>query len=154
MFSGHDHVYSRAEASGVRYFVSGGGGAPLYPRKANSARLDVAATQYFERVNHYLRVHVYGDLIEVSAIRADGTLIETMSWGTPPRPGELVARAGAGEPGATAASAAPLTAAGAAPARIGSAGEAQGNGGLGPMGLLGIAATVASAAAILWLLRR
>ncbi|HEU5057247.1 MAG TPA: metallophosphoesterase, partial [Kofleriaceae bacterium] len=99
VFSGHDHVYSRAERSGVRYFVSGGGGAPLYPRKARSSRIDVQATQYFERVNHYLKVHVYGDLIEVTAIRADGTIIETTSWGTPPAPGApLVARAGAGSP--------------------------------------------------------
>jgi hypothetical protein len=156
VFSGHDHVYSRAEASGVRYFISGGAGAALYPRKARSSKLDVAATQYFERVNHYLRVHVYGDLIEVAAIRADGTLIETMSWGTPPRPGELVARAGAGEAGAppAAAGAAPSPAAGADPARIGAAVEPEAGGGLGPLGFLGMAAVVASAAAILWLLRR
>jgi 3',5'-cyclic AMP phosphodiesterase CpdA len=29
VFSGHDHVYERAEHNGIRYFVSGGGGAPL-----------------------------------------------------------------------------------------------------------------------------
>lgn len=156
VFSGHDHVYSRAEASGVRYFVSGGAGAALYPRKANSARLDVAATQYFERVNHYLRVHVYGDLIEVAAIRADGTLIETTSWGTPPRPGELVARAGAGQGAgapATTIGAAAVSGDRPAPARVVAADD-EGSGGLGPLGFLGIAATVASAAAILWLLRR
>src|SRR5690606_38222401 len=63
VFSGHDHVYSRAEKNGVRYFVSGGGGAPLYPRKSRSSRIDVQATRYFERVNHYLKVHVFGDFI-------------------------------------------------------------------------------------------
>ena len=81
VFSGHDHVYSRAQQSGVRYFVSGGGGAPLYPRKSNAAAIDKKATHYFERVNHYLRIHVIGRAVEVSAIRADGSLIETVSWG-------------------------------------------------------------------------
>jgi hypothetical protein len=85
VFSGHDHVYSRAERDGVRYFVSGGGGAPLYPRANRASEEDREATKYFERVNHYLRVHVFGDFVEITAIRADGTIIETASWGTPPR---------------------------------------------------------------------
>ena len=83
VFSGHDHVYSRADRSGVRYFVSGGGGAPLYPRKSSAAKIDKKATRYFERINHYLRVHVIGRSVEISAIRADGSLIETVSWGRP-----------------------------------------------------------------------
>jgi hypothetical protein len=150
VFSGHDHVYSRAEAGGVHYFVSGGGGAPLYPRKARASRLDVAATQYFERVNHYLRVHVFGDLIEVAAVRADGTIIETISWGTPPRAGDLVARAGAG--GGSAAAAPPASAA--PPATASMAAGAAGGGGIGLLGILGIAASLASAGVMLWILRR
>ncbi|MCA9674012.1 MAG: metallophosphoesterase, partial [Myxococcales bacterium] len=75
VFSGHDHVYSRAERGGVHYFVTGGGGAPLYPRSPRASDLDKAAVKYFERVNHFLRVHVWGDLIEVTAVRADGTAI-------------------------------------------------------------------------------
>jgi 3',5'-cyclic AMP phosphodiesterase CpdA len=86
VFSGHDHVYGRAENGGVRYFVSGGGGAPLYPRSPRASAIDKKATKYFERVNHYLRIHVYGDLVEVTAVRADGTTIETTSWGSPPDP--------------------------------------------------------------------
>jgi len=153
VFSGHDHVYSRAEQSGVRYFVSGGAGAPLYPRKARSSRIDLQATQYFERVNHYLRVNVYGDLIEVSAVRADGTLIETTSWGTPPRPGELVARVGsgtpaAGRPGAPAGTSAP------APGQVTAAESGSSGAGFGLLGALGIVAIVASAGAILWVLLR
>ena len=38
VFSGHDHVYERAEHNGLRYFVTGGGGAPLYPRRPTRAR--------------------------------------------------------------------------------------------------------------------
>ena len=86
VFSGHDHVYSRADRGGVRYFVSGGGGAPLYPRSPRASAIDKDATRYFERVNHYLRIHVWGDLVEVTAVRGDGTTIETTTWGEPPPP--------------------------------------------------------------------
>ncbi len=151
VFSGHDHVYSRAEQSGVHYFVSGGGGAPLYPRKAHASRLDVQATPYFERVNHYLRVHVYGDFVEVAAVRADGTLIESISWGTPPRAGELVARAGSERAGPAVPAAAPsasivATASMVAGARAGT--------GFGLLGALGILATLVSASVIIWTLRK
>jgi hypothetical protein len=31
LFSGHDHIYNRGEHKGLRWVVTGGGGAPLYP---------------------------------------------------------------------------------------------------------------------------
>ena len=34
----------------------------------------------FERVLHFLRVTVTGNRIEVTAVRADGTTVETTSW--------------------------------------------------------------------------
>ena len=43
VFSGHDHVYERAEHEGIRYFVSGGGGAPLYPRRPHPSPVDLEA---------------------------------------------------------------------------------------------------------------
>ncbi|HLL24188.1 MAG TPA: metallophosphoesterase [Kofleriaceae bacterium] len=79
VFSGHDHVYTRAEADGVRYFVSGGGGAPLYPKRPRDPA-DIAAVKKFERVFHYLRINVTGPRIEIAAIRSDGTTIETTTW--------------------------------------------------------------------------
>ncbi len=87
VFSGHDHVYTRAEADGVRYFVSGGGGAPLYPKRPRDP-IDSAAVKKFERVFHYLRVKVIGPRVEIAAIRADGTTIETTAWseGAPAKP--------------------------------------------------------------------
>ncbi|MEO8549832.1 MAG: metallophosphoesterase [Kofleriaceae bacterium] len=91
VFSGHDHVYSRAEHNGLHYFVSGGGGAPLYPKRAKSNPIDVEAVKKFERVLHYLRVNVSGNRIEVTGVRADGTIIETLAWADGPAP--LVARA-------------------------------------------------------------
>ncbi len=80
VFSGHDHVYERAESNGLRYFVTGGAGAPLYPRRPKPNPIDADAVKKFERTLHYLRVTVTGDRIDVSAIRVDGTTIETTSW--------------------------------------------------------------------------
>ncbi len=88
VFSGHDHVYERAEHDGVRYFVTGGGGAPLYPRRPRSHAIDREAVKKFERVLHFLRVNVATNRVEITAVRADGTTIETTTWkeGPPPAP--------------------------------------------------------------------
>jgi MYXO-CTERM domain-containing protein len=85
VFSGHDHVYERSEKNGIRYFVSGGGGAPLYPRDPRAHAEDVVASRFFERTLNYLRVHVVGGFVEVAALRQDGTLIENVSWGSLPQ---------------------------------------------------------------------
>jgi len=80
VFSGHDHVYERAEHDGIHYFVSGGGGAPLYPRRPQPNPVDADAVVKFERTLHYLRVNVTSDRVEVTGVRPDGTIIETESW--------------------------------------------------------------------------
>jgi predicted phosphodiesterase len=84
VFSGHDHTYERAINNNVRYLVSGGGGAPLYPKDPQASAVDKAATRYFERTFQFLRVSVIGDFIEVAAIRADGSLMESFAWGARP----------------------------------------------------------------------
>ncbi|MFT3699654.1 MAG: metallophosphoesterase [Kofleriaceae bacterium] len=98
VFSGHDHVYERADHDGIRYFVSGGGGAPLYPRRPKSNPIDVEAVKKFERVLHYLRVTVTGNRIEVTGIRADGTVIETSTWTDGPEAPAQVLKSAAGAP--------------------------------------------------------
>jgi 3',5'-cyclic AMP phosphodiesterase CpdA len=80
VFSGHDHCYQRAEDNGVKYFVTGGGGAPLYGIGKRVSRIDASRVQRQEKVNHYVRVHVIGDLVELTAVRTDGTPIETVTW--------------------------------------------------------------------------
>jgi predicted phosphodiesterase len=80
VFSGHDHVYERAEHNGMHYFVSGGGGAPTYARRPRPDPADAEATKKYERVYHYLRVTLTGNRIEVTGVRADGTVIETTTW--------------------------------------------------------------------------
>ena len=79
VLSGHDHLYQRGEIGGLRYVVSGGGGAPLYgircgvpgrPRCAvDDGMLAVA------REHHYVVVTVARDL-ELCTRRVDGTLLE------------------------------------------------------------------------------
>lgn len=84
VFSGHDHDYERAEMNGIRYFVSGGGGAPVYPKDPHPSKQDAEASIYFERTFNYLRVQIVGDFVEVAGVRDDGTLIESTSWGAMP----------------------------------------------------------------------
>lgn len=153
VFSGHDHVYSRAFRNGVHYFVSGGGGAPLYPKARNPSKIDLLATKFFERVNHYIRVHVVGDFVEVTSVRADGSLIETISWGTPPRqPAErLVAAVGAGQGAAPGSAAA---APGDAPQLLAAGNLATGGGGgVGLLGVLGVVVALLGGGVVFWSLR-
>src|SRR5262249_1765974 len=56
VFAGHDHAYERMERNGVRYFVSGGGGAPLYAERVSCASFDRAAKRIFRSQYHLLRV--------------------------------------------------------------------------------------------------
>lgn len=150
VFSGHDHCYERAERNGIRYVVSGGGGAPLYPRSRNPSDVDVDAVRYFERTIHYVRVLVIGDFIEISAVRGDGTLMETFSWGAAPKAElDLAALAGTSNesqrPKATAAppEANELAASG-----------ATGAGRFGLLGILGAAMMILAAAVLFVTLRR
>ena len=86
VFSGHDHTYEHAEHNGVQYLVSGGGGAPLYPKDPRASKVDAQASRYFERTYNFLRLQVVGDFVEVAAMRDDGTLIESWGWGRMPEP--------------------------------------------------------------------
>jgi hypothetical protein len=110
VFSGHDHVYSRAEVNGIHYFVTGGGGSALYPRRPKSSKIDLKAVKKFERALHFLRVAVTGNRVDVTAIRADGTMIESTSWTEGPEPTRVpaprpparqIAAAGGGAPAGT-----------------------------------------------------
>ncbi|MGN6111133.1 MAG: metallophosphoesterase family protein, partial [Kofleriaceae bacterium] len=155
VFSGHDHVYTRAEHEDVHYFVSGGGGAPLYPKRPRPGSLDVEAVKRFERAFHYLRVTVSGRRVEVTAIRADGTQIETTTWEDGPEP-----RRRAPEPAAPAvassggsAAVAPASVA-AAHARPRSAAGGDGTGSLLWIGIGGVGLLLTAALVVVRTLRR
>lgn len=164
VFSGHDHVYSRAESNDVHYFVTGGAGAPIYPRARQPSALDLQATRYFERVHHYLRVQVIGKFVEISAIRADGTLIETLSWGPPPRPDQGLpvassssssSGAGSGSGSGEAGVQSPAAGAGQAASAVRAAAMAapEGESRFGFLGKLGAAMIFLAAGVLVWTLR-
>jgi predicted phosphodiesterase len=161
VFSGHDHAYERAEHNGIRYFVSGGGGAPLYPRRANPAQIDLEAVKRFERTFHFLRVSVTGGRIEVTGVRSDGSVIETTGWtdGASPAPGDAVPRTAMAAAASAAAGAGSTAAAHAAamPApgdtATGPAGD-PGGGSLVWVGLGGVGLMLAAAVVVVLTLRR
>jgi len=81
VFAGHDHAYERMERRGVRYFVSGGGGAPVY-REHDCSVFDRAAKRSYRSVHHLLRVRVEGTNVEVTALAvADGSPIDRVRFG-------------------------------------------------------------------------
>jgi predicted phosphodiesterase len=71
VLAGHDHIYERGTAAGVRYVVSGGGGAPLYEIKNR-----LAGTRKLESVHHFIEVTVESDAVRLVTKRDDGSVLE------------------------------------------------------------------------------
>jgi predicted phosphodiesterase len=57
VFAGHIHAYVQGERDGVSYYITGGGGAPLY------------AGDHPQAVHHYLLVTVQGQAVTVEMVR-------------------------------------------------------------------------------------
>ena len=77
VFNGHDHNYQHHLKNGVRYLVTGGGGAPLYEVDAPLEGI----TQKAERTEHFVQVQVDGAKALVEAIAVDGRLIDKFELG-------------------------------------------------------------------------
>jgi hypothetical protein len=82
VFNGHDHHYERTcpildgacttpQDGGVVYYVTGGGGAPLYPAGTDWF------TAYGDSLNHFLRMEVYECRLRVEAIDTDGAVFDS-----------------------------------------------------------------------------
>jgi tRNA (guanine-N7-)-methyltransferase len=71
VLSGHDHIYVRGSAGGVKYIVSGGGGAPIYP-----IRSDDPTARRAEATYHFVEVNATPDTLRISARRPDGTVFD------------------------------------------------------------------------------
>jgi hypothetical protein len=71
ILAGHDHIYERGFAEGLRYVISGGGGAPLY-------RVDapLASTRKYEAAHHFIAASVSATGIDLTTTRDDGSVIE------------------------------------------------------------------------------
>ncbi len=71
LFGGHDHIYERGDGDGLKYIVSGGGGAPLYRVLAKGP-----ATRKAEAAYHFVEVTATADALRIVARRVDGTILD------------------------------------------------------------------------------
>jgi 3',5'-cyclic AMP phosphodiesterase CpdA len=68
VFAGHDHFYERSEKNGVKYIITGGGGAPLY---------DVEVTNnpyrnFSAKVYHFVIVDVKQESMTIKMMKVNG----------------------------------------------------------------------------------
>ena len=71
VLSGHDHIYERGRADGMRYLVSGGGGAPPYEIKGT-----IPGSRKTEPSRHFVSFTVSPDAVKMVAKRADGSTLD------------------------------------------------------------------------------
>jgi acid phosphatase type 7 len=79
LIAGHDHLYQRGEHGGLRYVVSGGGGASLYKITCGVARKPKCPDDGMQKVlseHHFLVLTVARDALEMCPRRSDGKLLE------------------------------------------------------------------------------
>jgi len=85
VLSGHDHYYERGvSGNGIRYMVSGGGGAGLYDCNSPNTWLYPHSVDFSRMVYHYVLVEVAGSLMTFIAKDIDGNEIDSFEIGTPP----------------------------------------------------------------------
>jgi 3',5'-cyclic AMP phosphodiesterase CpdA len=75
-FFGHDHNYQHYLKNGIQYFVTGGGGAPLYDVDAPPPGI----TKKVESTENFLIVNIDGASAKIEARRPNGDVIETTSF--------------------------------------------------------------------------
>jgi hypothetical protein len=75
VFSGHDHIYERGDTRGMKYVISGGGGAPLYRTSK------VASTRKAESTYHFVEVTTRSEGLSLVARRVDGSLLDRCGFG-------------------------------------------------------------------------
>lgn len=73
-FAGHNHYYARALVKGVYHITTGGGGAPLYSPEKNFPNV-ITST----KANHFCKVEIDDNLLRFSAVKPDGTVIDTFT---------------------------------------------------------------------------
>jgi MYXO-CTERM domain-containing protein len=74
VFAGHDHHYERTTVNGVEYIVTGGGGAPLYG-------VSCSPPTVCESVHHYILLDIEGPRLEMTALRLDGSVLDSLVLG-------------------------------------------------------------------------
>ncbi|MBK6686236.1 MAG: metallophosphoesterase [Deltaproteobacteria bacterium] len=71
VLSGHDHLYERLGRGAVSYLVSGGGGAPLYPRDRYAL-----GSVAFASIYHWVALELAGPEVKLSAYSLEGALLD------------------------------------------------------------------------------
>jgi len=74
VFCGHDHNYQHHLKNGVRYIVTGGGGAPLYPVDAPLPGITLKA----ETVENFVQADVNGAKVRLQAFTPEGRLLDSI----------------------------------------------------------------------------
>jgi predicted phosphodiesterase len=77
VFSGHVHLYERAEFGGVMYVISGGGGEPLYPGPLSSF------SAYYTSTYHCVRIAINGRSLTSVGVRPDGVEFDSFTLHAP-----------------------------------------------------------------------
>ena len=76
-FFGHDHNYQHYLKKGVHYFITGGGGAPLYDVDAPPANI----TLKVESVENFVVVKVDGKKARIQALKVNGETLDITELG-------------------------------------------------------------------------
>ena len=72
-FFGHDHNYQHYLKDGVHYFITGGGGAPLYDVNTPPPGI----TKKVESIENFVIVNVNGSNAHIEARKVDGGILDT-----------------------------------------------------------------------------
>ena len=75
VLTGHNHYYARAVVDNVYHITTGGGGAPLSNPKPNSDKIVI-----YDKSYHFCKLDIKDEVLSFSAIRSDGTSIETFDY--------------------------------------------------------------------------
>jgi len=79
LLAGHDHIYQRGEHGGIRYVVSGGGGAGLYKLSCGVSGKPKCPDDGMQTVlseHHYIVLVLDRDMLEMCPRKPDGRLLE------------------------------------------------------------------------------
>lgn len=91
VFAGHDHYYERGKNSGLRYFVVGGGGAPLYEPNPSAPGVQVAIKSLSYAVLEVCGCHVDGVVKDPSGKVLDRFQLSTCQEVCPAQPPQAAA---------------------------------------------------------------
>jgi acid phosphatase type 7 len=79
VLAGHDHIYQRGEAGGIRYIVSGGGGAGLYKPSCGISGKPGCPDDGMQKLaseHHFIVLTIDREMLEMCPRRPDGRLLE------------------------------------------------------------------------------